>query len=215
MKSRNSLHKTGSSSTDKDFKSLGELILFRYLYFDRTNNSFINDKSYDLYCCYDLIKKQDEDFKNLLSDLYALSTETNFNNISIDVLNALTNDDVYGQPFTNILYKEVNSTGEYKNLEDIDWDLKDQLESLYNYFIDNAEANKNITPSIEQSNPVKLVADSQRTIIDGDNYIVGPYKIEELINIEVELWLTLLYPNRKKLPVRMNAHRQNRSIFRG
>lgn len=121
-----------------------------------------------------------------------LYSNTAMSNDLIDIVQQLaiwsfTNDDVYGQPFTNILYKEVNSTGEYKNLEDIDWYLKDQLESLYNYFIDNAEANKNITPSIEQSNPVKLVADSQRTIIDGDNYIVGPYKIEELINTNYSL----------------------------
>ena len=84
---------------------------------------------------------------------------------------------------------------DYKSLEDFDttngWDRQDAAKALYTYFINNASAT--YTPNSITTKPVELIKSNAKMIVDGTNYIAGPYKINKLL--DVDYMLTATYKN--------------------
>ncbi len=76
----------------------------------------------------------------------------------------------------------------YQNLENVselneDWELLDELQDLYSYFIAGGEANKNTDPSTtDVTNPIQLNSDGAKVTLHKDTngseyYLAGPYNI--------------------------------------
>lgn len=96
-----------------------------------------------------------------------------------------TNNDQYkAQRISNVEAAKVGQT--FDSVDDVfdNWDLggtEGDIAKLYNYFITNAEANKNTTVTAN-TNPVKLVSSEARVTLNENYYIAGPYKIEQVEN---------------------------------
>ena len=93
-----------------------------------------------------------------------------------------TNNDQYKADEITTVQAKLASQLDYDSVDDVfnNWDLSDDIDTLYNYFITNAEANKNVDPSTTATNPVKFTSNTSRVTLNGDYYIAGPYKIEQL-----------------------------------
>ena len=108
-----------------------------------------------------------------------------------------TNDDKYkAEEISSI--DAMLAGGNYDAIEDVfnDWNLvendanpeaKGDIYMLFDYFINGGKANKNTAPSTTGTNPIRLTSTGAKAILVGDNYVVGPFKIEELSNIEYTL----------------------------
>ena len=104
-----------------------------------------------------------------------------------------TNNDIYKtDSITGVDIIKMGQTTE-DAVEDYfdNWDLVENdenpngmgdIEMLFNYFITNAEANKNTDPSTSASNPIKLVDSTAKVTLNEDYYIAGPYKIEQVLD---------------------------------
>ena len=107
----------------------------------------------------------------------------------IDIIQQLSiwyfsNGDEYNKQLTNIRLTDTKGQLIFKSLEDIytdAWSLGDELQDLYQYFIDNGNANKNTSPSTNATNPVNLISNTAKVTLNETHYIAGPYKIEELL----------------------------------
>ena len=91
---------------------------------------------------------------------------------------------------TNFNVKLANNTAPsvYKSLSDINSDyfeISEDLLTLYNYFVNNAKANKNTEPSTDDvTNPIKLISDTATVTLHKDSdgsqyYLAGPYQINK------------------------------------
>ena len=73
--------------------------------------------------------------------------------------------------------------------------LDSDVDKLFNYFVQGGEANKNTPASTTATNPVQLISTNAKATSDGSYYIAGPYKIEEVSNIDYILTATLKAEN--------------------
>lgn len=91
-----------------------------------------------------------------------------------------TNTDIY-KVSTAELALALSPSTTYEDLSDIDWDRAEDVNILLDYFITNAKANASTLPvkSLD-TNPIKFNYSNSSINSDGTNYILGPYKIEEL-----------------------------------
>lgn len=109
-----------------------------------------------------------------------------------------TNNDQYkAQEITNVEAKLANQLN-YDSVDNVfhDWNLTENdenpdalgdIEMLYRYFINGANNNKGTDVNNTSINPIKLNSNSAKVILNGQYYIAGPYKIEQLSNKEYTL----------------------------
>ncbi len=146
--------------------------------------------------------------KELLQNA-GIPEETNINDDLIDIVQQIaiwyfTNDDEYKtEKITNIAAAIKNTTN-YQSIDDVfdggNFDLSDDVETLYNYFITQAQANKNTQPSSNAAtNPVHLNAETAKVTQNGEYYIAGPYKIEQLSDKVYTLEGTLTGKDNQKI----------------
>lgn len=108
-----------------------------------------------------------------------------------------TNNDQYKANYITNIEAKLSGSSTYDSVDDIfdNWELKDDIDALYQYFIDGGNANKNTVPSTTATNPIKFIADSAKTVPSGSYYISGPYKIEQLLDKQYTLEGILLGSN--------------------
>ena len=91
---------------------------------------------------------------------------------------------------TNSTKNDANS--EYKTYEDLygseGWDRQDAVSALYDYYITNAQAN--YTSTNVTTKPVELVSSNAQIQIIGNDYVAGPYTINQLLNVDYEIKAT-------------------------
>ncbi len=77
----------------------------------------------------------------------------------------------------------------YKTFEDLgNWDKQDAAEALFEYYITNAPAN--YTSSSNTTKPVELVSSNASMQKIENNYVAGPYKINQLLNENYTISMT-------------------------
>ncbi len=93
-----------------------------------------------------------------------------------------TNNDQYKTEEITTIQAKLASQLNYDSVDDVfdNWDLSDDIYALYTYFINGGNANKNTDPSTTSINPVKFTSNTSRVTLNGDYYIAGPYKIEQV-----------------------------------
>ena len=68
----------------------------------------------------------------------------------------------------------------------------DDAVTLFNYLVDQGTANANIVPTQNNTeNPISIDSSNSTIVLEEDNYILGPYTINEEVNIEYTLTATL------------------------
>lgn len=142
--------------------------------------------------------------KELLTNAGIASTKLTDDEIDIAQQLAVwyfTNDDAYKTNTAELALALYPSTT-YNELSDIDWDRAEDFNILLDYFITNAEANKDVAPIVDATeNPVTLNYAATKITSDSTNYILGPYKIEEKIsNTNYGLEGTLLLADGTSVP---------------
>ena len=95
----------------------------------------------------------------------------------------------------------VNVDADYKTFEDLlgddGWDRQDAASALYEYYINNADGSY-VSPNAT-TNPIEL-DDSRATMeVSGSNLIAGPFRINELLNVDYTL--TATYTNQDNQPI--------------
>jgi len=91
-----------------------------------------------------------------------------------------SNNDQYKATEITTVQAKLATALNYDSVDDIfdNWDLSDDIDKLYNYFITNAEANKTILAT--NTNPISLISNDAKVVINEEYYVIGPYKIEEV-----------------------------------
>ena len=155
---------------------------------DNTTNreAFLRSKITDEYL-YELVTDDDIDVVQQLaiwyftnpdaSDKYHYST-TNF------TVNSIARVDANYVPIADL--------PEYKGLDDEPngYDREDAIEALFQYYITNAKANNTYVSSNYTTKPVELEKDNATMQKIGNNYLAGPYKINQLLNVNYTLSAT-------------------------
>lgn len=151
----------------------------------------------------------------VLDHLYIIPTTDNATERNAFLKNAipeekyslLTNDDIdviqqlaiwyFTNPtgdyhYTNIeLYinSVKNVDADYKTFEDLlgddGWDRADAAQALFDYYINNAQANYASTSA--STSPIEFVKDNAKMQTIGSNYVAGPYKINKLLDVDYTL----------------------------
>ncbi len=97
------------------------------------------------------------------------------------------NDNI--QLYTNTT---AGTDSDYKTFEDLygddGWDRQDAAKALYKYFINTAPANYTSTSTV--SAPTQLVNTNAKMRKIGDNYVAGPYTINELLDVNYTISAT-------------------------
>ena len=142
--------------------------------------------------------------RRVLLENAGIPADSTINDDLIDIVQQIaiwyfTNDDEYkADSITSI---EAAKAGEnFDAVEDVfnDWNLvardeeKGDIYKLYDYFIEGGKANKNTAPNSESVNPITFTSSSAKVTLNGENYIAGPYKIEEVLAKDYTLEASLL-----------------------
>ena len=85
----------------------------------------------------------------------------------------------------------ANVDSNYASMGDIfgddGWDREDAIEALFQYYITNAKANSNYKSTNNTTSPIEIVKSNATMTKVGSNYVAGPYKINQLLNIDYTL----------------------------
>ena len=95
-----------------------------------------------------------------------------------------TNNDQYKANEITTIEAKLASALEYDSVDDVfnNWDLSSDIYTLYHYFINGGNANKNTAPNATATNPIKLVDNTAKVTLNESYYIAGPYKIEQVLD---------------------------------
>ena len=126
---------------------------------------------------------------------YSLLTDDDIDVIQQLAIWHFTNDGDPAYCYNEIELK-INSTANqddgienYKTFEDLygddGWDRQDAASALFDYFINNAPANYSST--YNTTKPVTLETTNLEMKTIGNNYVAGPYKIKQLLNVDYTL----------------------------
>mgnify|MGYP000481341787 FL=1 len=150
-----------------------------------------------------------QDKKNLLNAAAAYAEEVSNTDVTINELNLLTDDDIdavqqiavwyytnpEGDPYhvtsidfwLNSVQGTENSTFKSMiNFGDDGWDRANACQALFDYLVQTPQKadftytidNSNVTP-----NPIKIADTDAKIVKNGDNYIVGPFRLQRQGNI--------------------------------
>ena len=143
----------------------------------------------------DNTEDREEFLRNIIpNDRYELLT-----NDDIDVIQQLaiwyfTNPGSEYQYDSIELYRNslVNVDSDYKTFEDLlgddGWDRQDAVSSLYDYYITNADGS--YTSTNPTTTPIEFVKDNATMQTIGDNYVAGPYTINQILDVNFEISAT-------------------------
>ena len=99
----------------------------------------------------------------------------------------------------------VNEDSDYKNFEDLlgddGWDKQDAASALYHYYIDNASGT--YTSVNATTSPIQLDSSRATMEISGSNLIAGPFRINELLDVDYTLTATYTNQNNQTISPRL------------
>ena len=98
----------------------------------------------------------------------------------------------YHYATTNFKINSIaNVDSNYASMGDIfgddGWNREDAIEALFQYYITNAKANSNYKSTNNTTSPIEIVKSNATMKKEGNNYVAGPYKINQLLNVDYTL----------------------------
>ena len=89
-------------------------------------------------------------------------------------------------------YVAIANLPEYAGLDDEPngWDREDAIEALFQYYITNAKANSDYVSQNNTTTPIEIVKSNAIMQKIGNNYVAGPYKINQLLDVDYTLIAT-------------------------
>ena len=89
-------------------------------------------------------------------------------------------------------YVAIADLPEYAGLDDEPngWDREDAIEALFQYYITNAKANSDYVSQNNTTTPIEIVKSNAIMQKIGNNYVAGPYKINQLLDVDYTLIAT-------------------------
>ena len=128
------------------------------------------------------------------NELYELITDDDIDAVQQLAIWYFTNPsgDKYHYETSNFKINSIaNVDSNYASMGDIfgddGWDREDAIEALFQYYITNAKANSNYKSTNNTTSPIEIVKSNATMTKVGSNYVAGPYKINQLLNIDYTL----------------------------
>ena len=128
------------------------------------------------------------------NELYELITDDDIDAVQQLAIWYFTNPsgDKYHYETSNFKINSIaNVDSNYASMGDIfgddGWDREDAIEALFQYYITNAKANSNYKSTNNTTSPIEIVKSNAKMFKVRDNYIAGPYKINQLLNVDYTL----------------------------
>ena len=128
------------------------------------------------------------------NELYELITDDDIDAVQQLVIWYFTNPsgDKYHYETSNFKINSIaNVDSNYASMGDIfgddGWDREDAIEALFQYYITNAKANSNYKSTNNTTSPIEIVKSNATMTKVGSNYVAGPYKINQLLNVDYTL----------------------------
>ena len=128
------------------------------------------------------------------NELYGLITDDDIDAVQQLAIWYFTNPsgDKYHYETSNFKINSIaNVDSNYASMGDIfgddGWDREDAIEALFQYYITNAKANSNYKSTNNTTSPIEIVKSNATMTKVGSNYVAGPYKINQLLNIDYTL----------------------------
>ena len=128
------------------------------------------------------------------NELYDLITDDDIDAVQQLAIWYFTNPsgDKYHYETSNFKINSIaNVDSNYASMGDIfgddGWDREDAIEALFQYYITNAKANSNYKSTNNTTSPIKIVKSNATMTKVGSNYVAGPYKINQLLNVDYTL----------------------------
>ena len=128
------------------------------------------------------------------NELYELITDDDIDAVQQLAIWYFTNPsgDKYHYETSNFKINSIaNVDSNYASMGDIfgddGWDREDAIEALFQYYITNAKANSNYKSTNNTTSPIEIVKSNATMTKVGNNYVAGPYKINQLLNVDYTL----------------------------
>ena len=128
------------------------------------------------------------------NELYNLITDDDIDAVQQLAIWYFTNPsgDKYHYETSNFKINSIaNVDSNYASMGDIfgddGWDREDAIEALFQYYITNAKANSNYKSTNNTTSPIEIVKSNATMTKVGNNYVAGPYKINQLLNVDYTL----------------------------
>ena len=128
------------------------------------------------------------------NELYELITDDDIDAVQQLAIWYFTNPsgDKYHYETSNFKINSIaNVDSNYASMGDIfgddGWDREDAIEALFQYYITNAKANSNYKSTNNTTSPIEIVKSNATMKKVGSNYVAGPYKINQLLNVDYTL----------------------------
>ena len=128
------------------------------------------------------------------NELYELITDDDIDAVQQLAIWYFTNPsgDKYHYETSNFKINSIaNVDSNYVSMGDIfgddGWDREDAIEALFQYYITNAKANSNYKSTNNTTSPIEIVKSNATMTKVGSNYVAGPYKINQLLNVDYTL----------------------------
>ena len=128
------------------------------------------------------------------NELYELITDDDIDAVQQLAIWYFTNPsgDKYHYETSNFKINSIaNVDSNYASMGDIfgddGWDREDAIEALFQYYITNAKANSNYKSTNNTTSPIEIVKSNATMTKVGSNYVAGPYKINQLLNVDYTL----------------------------
>ena len=128
------------------------------------------------------------------NELYELITDDDIDAVQQLAIWYFTNPsgDKYHYETSNFKINSIaNVDSNYASMRDIfgddGWDREDAIEALFQYYITNAKANSNYKSTNNTTSPIEIVKSNATMTKVGSNYVAGPYKINQLLNVDYTL----------------------------
>ena len=128
------------------------------------------------------------------NELYELITDDDIDAVQQLAIWYFTNPsgDKYHYETSNLKINSIaNVDSNYASMGDIfgddGWDREDAIEALFQYYITNAKANSNYKSTNNTTSPIEIVKSNATMTKVGSNYVAGPYKINQLLNVDYTL----------------------------
>ena len=128
------------------------------------------------------------------NELYGLITDDDIDAVQQLAIWYFTNPsgDKYHYETSNFKINSIaNVDSNYASMGDIfgddGWDREDAIEALFQYYITNAKANSNYKSTNNTTSPIEIVKSNATMTKVGSNYVAGPYKINQLLNVDYTL----------------------------
>ena len=128
------------------------------------------------------------------NELYELITDDDIDAVQQLAIWYFTNPsgDKYHYETSNFKINSIaNVDSNYASMGDIfgddGWDRENAIEALFQYYITNAKANSNYKSTNNTTSPIEIVKSNATMTKVGNNYVAGPYKINQLLNVDYTL----------------------------